>query len=68
MSEKPYQLHEVDLAGNDYSVGGQFATFEEALIEYHRRKSPNHLHYIINLDLADIDFDGLTEEEREQAP
>lgn len=66
MSE-PYQLHEVDLAGNDYSVG-QFATFEEALIEYHRRKSPSLYHYITNLDLADIDFDGLTEEERELAP
>lgn len=64
-----YRVNQVDLAGNDFTIC-RASTFtlacEQLLIA--KTRYPDSLFYIINSEQADVDFDGLTEEERELLP
>lgn len=65
----PYHTHEVDLAGNDYVVfkADNFKLAREQLLTAQKLQPFCH-HYLINSDHADIDSDGLTDEEWELLP
>lgn len=66
---KPYRVHQVDLAGNDFEIF-RAATFDLACEQVltARKLRPFNVFYIVNADQVDVDSDGLTDEERELHP
>lgn len=61
-----YALHSVDRAGNDCVVAKR-NIFWDLLYMYDKysKEYKENVHYIVNEDQVDVDFDGLTDEERE---
>jgi hypothetical protein len=66
---KSYVITQVDRAGNTFPIF-RAETFDIACeqIIFAKRARPFDHFYLINEDRADIDYDGLTEEERELLP
>lgn len=65
----PYVLYEVDQAGNAYEIecSESFSHIcKQSVLA--KRARPSYQFYIINPDLTDVDFNGLTEEEEELLP
>ena len=69
-SAAPYRVNQVDRAGNDFVIfrAATFALACEQLLIAKKMRPDSLFFYIINSDCADVDFDGLTDEERELLP